>query len=29
VVRGHGGSIRAESRGEGAEFIVALPRESA
>ena len=29
VVRGHGGTIRAESRTDRTEFIVALPRESA
>jgi signal transduction histidine kinase len=29
VVRGHGGTIRAESRPDQTEFIVTLPRESA
>ncbi len=29
VVRGHGGTIRAESHAERTEFIVVLPRESA
>jgi signal transduction histidine kinase len=28
VVRGHSGTIRAESRNESTEFIVVLPRES-
>jgi signal transduction histidine kinase len=29
VVRGHGGTIRAESRTDNTEFVVTLPRESA
>jgi signal transduction histidine kinase len=29
IVRGHGGTVRAESETDRTEFIVTLPRESA